>query len=165
MNITKSILATILLLTVSCGSNTTTVENKYDDSQVQAILVIQDARIKALEARINAYDSNFDLVTIEFSEKLSNLENEFKSKDELLDTNIQVINSGLAMLQGKQVTPVKICSSKEYLIKQGNDYYVVYMVSNNYGTFLGKLAENINYATTDEVKARFKVVNNELVCQ
>lgn len=164
----KTLLILATFLFVSCGKTTKVtelVENKYDDSQTKAILVIQDARIKALEARMDAYVTNFDLVTIEFSEKLSNLETDLTNRDEILDDNIQLINTALGQLQGKQIEALKICSSNEYLIKQGNSFYTVYMVSNNYGTFLGKLAENILYRTTDSVGASFKIINNTIICQ
>jgi uncharacterized protein YcfL len=161
----KTLLILASLLFVSCGNNTQILENKYDDTQIQAILVIQDARIKALEARIDAYITDFDLVTIEFSEKLSNLETNLANRDEILENNIQLVNTALGDLQGKQIEALKICSSNEHLIKQGNNFYAVYMVSNNYGTFLGKLAENVVYRTTDNVGANFKIINNRIVCQ
>lgn len=161
----KLLLLSTMLLFCSCGKNTTTsVESPYNDSSIRVELVLQDARIKALEARLNAYETNFDLVTIEFNNKLSNIDRDFDTMQETLDNNISIINQGLAQLQGKVISLVKICSSNEYLIKTSDGMFAVYMVSNNYGTFLGKLANDVNYQTTDTVKANFKLVNNQLVC-
>lgn len=160
-----TILSLILLLTVSCGKNETVIAtNAFDDSQLKAQLVIQDARLKALEARMNAYETNFDLITIEFSNRISNLDNDFSSMEETMNENIATINLGLSDLQRKVIAPIKICNSDEHLIKTVDSVYAVYMVSNNYGTFLGKLSENVEYKTTDTVGARFKIVNNTVKC-
>lgn len=156
----------ITLITSSCGKSksTTVVESPYNDSSVKAHQVIQDARIAALEARLNAYQTQFDTVVIDYDSRLNNLDAEFTTLDAILNYNIALVTSMLADLNSKQIVPVKICASNEYLLKTATGMYAVYMVSNNFGTFLGKLAENLNYRSTDQVQANFKIVNNNIVC-
>lgn len=160
------LLLTAFILT-SCGQDYSQVilqENKYDDTQVKAMQVVQEARIAALEARLDAFNTNFDDVLIDFGERLNNQETLSGSLGEALDTNLTILNNALIMLQNQVISVVPICNSGENLIKSGNSLYAVYMISNNYGTFLGKLSENVNYRTTDAVQANFKIVNNVVVC-
>jgi len=162
------IIAAISLLTVSCGRKreyyTTVQENNYDDSQVKGEQILQSARIAALEARIAAFETNFDTVVIDYNDKINNLETDAQDLRETLDYNVAVVTAMLADLNTKQLTPVKICASAEYLIQTSSGFYAVYMVSNNFGTYLGKLAEETQYQSTDIVKANFKIVNNQVVC-
>lgn len=163
----KSLLTilSVTLLIASCGKKSTTiVENAYNDSSIKAYQVIQDARIAALEARLNAYQTQFDTVVIDYDSRLNNLDAEFTTLDATLNYNIALVTSMLADLNSKQIEPVKICASNEYLLKTATGMYAVYMVSNNYGTFLGKLSEQTNYQTTDVIHAQFKIVNNNIVC-
>lgn len=166
MKLYTLILALPLLLTVSCGKKnyTTVVENPYDDSQVKSKQVIQEARISALEARINALESRFNEVLIDYNSLVNNVDAQFSTLEETLTNNTLVVNTMLSDLAAKQTIPVKICASSEYLLKTSTGVYAVYMVSNNYGTYLGKLVEQTNYLTTDTVRATFKIVNNNIVC-
>jgi hypothetical protein len=128
----------VLMLLVSCGRpsmDAIYIQNPYDDSKLQAYELIQDARIKALEDRLE------DLDTI---------------NDTLTDIQQQVT--------ANKVNVVKICASNEYMIKMNNEFYAVYMVSNNFGTYLGKLDNGVQYQTTDSVRSRFSVNNGVLTC-
>lgn len=130
------VLSAVSLLT-SCGRSPDAYifETKYDDSKLLAYELIQDARIKALEDRL---------------------------------PELAVINSTLTNIQQQvtlnKVEVLKICASNEHLIKINNVFYAVYMVSNNYGTYLGKLDNNVQYRTTDSVASNFKIMNNSITC-
>lgn len=133
------ILALLALSTlISCGRpsmDAIYIQNPYDDSKLQAYELIQDARIQALEDRLADIDT--------------------------INTTLTDIQSQVTL---NKVNVIKICASNEHLIKMQNSYYAVYMVSNNYGTYLGKLSEGVNYQTTDSVRASFKIVNGALNC-
>jgi len=130
------VLSAVSLL-ASCGHppDTYIIETKYDDSKLLAYEVIQNARIKALEDRL---------------------------------PELAVINSTLTSIQQQvalnKVEMVKVCASNEHLIKMNNSFYAVFMVSNNYGTYLGKLDSNVQYRTTDSAAANFRITNNSITC-
>lgn len=158
------LLITTLIFLVSCGKHKheyiTVVQSGYDDSQTQALLVIQDARIKALEDRLNYLENEFGDVVIDFDERFNNLD----QSNIDLNASLALLNNALTNLQTKQLSIVSICSSSEKLIKTNDGLYAVYMISNNYGTYLGKLVENVNYRTTDASQTNFKIVNGQVVC-
>lgn len=130
----------ILLLLVSCGKETTLIENNYDDSRLQAYELIQDARLDALEMR-----------------------------EILVAGELSRINQTLTYIQREvstgAVSVLPICNSNEHLIKTNTGFFAVYMVSNNFGTFLGKLDNGVLYQTTDSVRARFTVSGDTINCQ
>ena len=130
----------ILLLLVSCGRKTVLVENNYDDSRLQAYELIQDARLDALE-----------MSEILVAGKLSRINQTL--------TNIQrEVSTGA-------VSVLPICNSNEHLIKTNTGFFAVYMVSNNFGTFLGKLDNDVLYQTTDSIRARFIINGDNINCQ
>lgn len=165
MNLTKLSLITLTTLITSCGKDVTLyVANPYDDQAIKAEQVITGARISALEARINVIESRFDEVIIDFNSELNNLNSTAATLSEVVTENLNIVNMALDNLQQQQVSVIKICASNEYLIKASSGVYAVHMVSNNFGTFLGKLPNEVTYQTTDSIKARFKLVNSEIIC-
>jgi hypothetical protein len=135
------VLATVLC---SCGKVKQNdvyhyVENTYDDSRLLAYELIQNARLDALEMEAN-----------------------------LVEGELAVINDTLTDIQNEvsvgAVSVVKICASAESLIKTNTGFFAVYMVSNNYGTYLGQLTENTTYQTTDATHVQFKILNGSIVC-
>lgn len=130
----------ILLLLVSCGRKTVLIENNYDDSRLQAYELIQDARLDALEMR-----------EILVAGELSRI------NQTLTDIQTEVSTGTVSVLP--------ICNSNEHLIKTNTGFFAVYMVSNNFGTFLGKLDNDVLYQTTDSVRARFTVSGDTINCQ
>ena len=166
------LLLSTLLLTVSCGRKriTTVVQNPYDDSKLKTELVLQDARIKALEDRLDALESGFDQLEVDFTDLHSTLTAEYTAE---LDNKTDTINAALDILQAKVASleteasnntkVVKVCNSSEYLLRIGSSYYAIYMVSNNYGTYLGKLSEGVSYRTTDSTNSNFRVETNKTI--
>lgn len=157
------LLVTVLTLT-ACGKRITSIENKYNDSSIKAYQVIQDARIAALEAKFDVLNSNFDAAIIDFDNDLNNLQSSYTSSNEASIANYNLLSAAMVQLSSSNLEVIKICSSGEHLLKNSSGVYAVYMVSNNYGTFLGKLANDVNYQTTDSVHASFKLVDNNIVC-
>lgn len=154
------LISTILLLSVSCGTKESTlilVEKPYDDSKLVAYDLLNDARIDAMEVRLAQLETLNQLNT-EASELLKDqVEQNYLDLNNLLDElQLEVHNN--------KVTVHKICTSNEHLLKLQGDFYAVYMVSNNFGTYLGKLDSNVNYSTTDNVHASFKIVSGNIVC-
>jgi hypothetical protein len=88
--------------------------------------------------------------------------------ENLVEGELTAINNTLTDIQNEvsigAVSIVKICASNEHLIKINSGFFAVYMVSNNYGTYLGKLDVNTTYQTTDSVHAQFKILNDAVVC-
>ena len=150
------LISVILTLCISCGkkqSTTVLIENPYDDSKLAAYDVLSDARIDAMEVRLAQLEVLNQLNT-DASELLKDqVEQTFTDLNNLLDDlQLEVHNN--------KVTVHKICTSSEHLLKLQGDFYAVYMVSNNFGTYLGKLDVGVQYQTTDSVHVRFKILNN-----
>lgn len=59
---------------------------------------------------------------------------------------------------------INVCNTKEVLFKFYDGFYALFMLSNNMESYLSKLDENVAYRTTDAIKRKFKIVNNNLVC-
>lgn len=157
------------MLCVSCGKkdeHRTYIENPYDDSKLRANLLIQDSRLIALEEKtaeleqlLNTVKSGLEMTNDDVESLKQSLEADYQDVIARLDVIENTVNNA------ERIEIMSICGSGENLIKVGNKFYAVYMVSNNYGTYLGKLQENMNYQTTDIVKARFKIVNSTIFCQ
>lgn len=156
----KLLLLTALILT-SCGKRVITNESDYNDSSIKAYQIMQDARISALEAKLDVLNSDFDSAIIDFGNELNNVQ---ASSENIANNNYTLLNNAMLQLASTSLTVIKICASAEHLLKNSSGVYAVFMVSNNYGTYLGKLANDINYQTTDSVHANFKLVNDEIVC-
>lgn len=162
----KVVLMLSLLLIMSCGRkvqriiehNETSVENKYDDSRLNAYELIQDARLNAIDVRLDALNASIVLNANDNEVFHATIENDFVTTNAFLN-NLQ------AEVTVNKVTVLTICASGENLIKMNNDFYAVYMVSNNFGTYLGKLADNVNYATTDNIHAGFHLNNGVIICR
>lgn len=154
------LISTILLLSISCGkkhSTTVVIENKYDDSKLVAYSLLNDARISAIDTRLTQLETLNQLNT-DASELLrTQVEQNYLELNNLLDELQLEVHT-------KEVTTHKICTSKEQLLKIQGEFYAVYMVSNNFGTYLGMLESNVNYQTTDSVHAGFKIINGSIVC-
>ena len=151
-----------LMLLASCGKKVTTkvteyVENPYDASRIDAYNLIQDARLDAIEARL----SDLDALTGQNSDDVQALTDSIESQFDTINNNLNNIQQQITT---NKVTVLPICASGENLIKMNNEFYAVYMVSNNYGTYLGKLANNTSYSTTDSVHAGFHLNNGVIVC-
>lgn len=163
----KATILTSLLLLISCGrkvgrfteynSNSTTIENKYDDSKLQAYNLIQDARIEALELRA----SHLEAVSSELADDIEKVKRDI---EEEFDLTNDYLNDLQLEVRTSKVEVIKICASSENLIKVGGAFYAVYMISNNYGTYLGKLENNTNYQTTDNSHKGFHLTNGSIVC-
>ncbi len=158
------LIMSVLLSLVSCGKriNTTTkvteyVENDYDSSRIDAYNLIQDARLNAIEARL----VDLDALTSQNTEELETLTASIETQFDTINTNLNDIQ---LQVSTNKVTVLPICASGENLIKMNNEFYAVYMVSNNYGTYLGKLANNVNYQTTDSIHAGFHLNSGSIVC-
>jgi SMC interacting uncharacterized protein involved in chromosome segregation len=107
-----------VLFLVSCGKNQQTltyVENPYDNSKNEAIELIQEARIDALENKMRDLQllANINKVAI----------------DRLIDSTIASydnIDSQLSDLENvvltNEIKVVKICNSGEHFIKTSTDY-------------------------------------------
>lgn len=155
----KLLLLTALVLT-SCGKNITK-ENAYNDSSIKAYQVMQDARISALQAKLDVLNSHFDSAIIDFGNELNNVQ---ASSENIANNNYTLLNNAMLQLASTSLTVIKICASGEHLLKNSSGVYAVFAVSNNNDTYLGKLANDTTYRTTDEVQAKFKLVNGEIVC-
>ena len=145
------LLATILLTTLACGRKTihTTVENNYDDSSIRSELVLQDARIRLLEDKLN------DLIT-----------------QDQLDARLEVLSSietRLSNLESSSVELVTICSSKELLLKVGDIYYGVISTITSAGlaskVHLGVIPEFKLYQTTDGTNQLFQIEYGNIACK
>lgn len=137
-----SVLAMLTVLS-SCGKRTQYIENNYDDSNVQAKLKLHDALITNLDRLIQ--------------------ENRTESLN-YVNTKIGVMQT---LINGNKISFVKPCGSSENLMLINNTYYAIYMVSNNYGTYLGTLSERTRYQTTDSTKKQFEIdlsVNGHFKC-
>lgn len=152
-------LLVLCLLLISCKTNLETkyIENDYDDSKLQAYELIQDARLDAIENR----ESMLEQLATQDQSEISRLQHS-------IDFNYALVNATLTQIQlqveQNKVQVLSICASSENLIKVNANYFAVYMVSNNFGTFLGKLDENVLYQTTDIFHARFKINNGVILC-
>lgn len=137
-----SVLAMLAVLS-SCGKRTQYIENNYDDSNVQAKLELHDARITNLDRLIQ--------------------ENKTESLS-YVNTKIDLMTG---LINGNKISFVKPCGSLENLMLINGTYYAIYMVSNNYGTYLGTLSERTRYQTTDSTKKQFEIdlsVNGHFKC-
>jgi len=156
----KLVILTAMLLAAGCswGPNGSDFHNHlempYNDDAfkenreaVAAEQVLQDARLTALEVRI------------------AQLEAGMTGTSELYNATMAVINDLQVQITTGAVNVLPICSSGESLIKTSQGIYAVYMVSNNFGTYLGMLSENVAYQTTDTSHTHFMLVNNEVICQ
>lgn len=156
----KLLLISSLILCISCGkkqSTTVLVENPYNDTKLAAYNVLNDSRIDAMEVRLVQLETLNQLNTASSELLKDQVEQTFTDLNNLLDDlQLEVHNN--------EVSVHKICASKENLLKLQGEFYAVYMVSNNFGTYLGKLDAGINYVTTDLVHASFKIVNGNIVC-
>jgi hypothetical protein len=99
-------------------------------------------------------------VLIDFNSRINNLNEQHNS----VSANLVLVNNALTSLQQQQISVIKICDSGEHLVRTGTGIYAVYMVSNYFGTYLGKLAEDVVYQTTDSKMARFKLSHNSIIC-
>lgn len=151
------ILSTLLL--ISCGKKTivNVTENKFDNSNNDNRLTQLEAKNLVIEAKLLSYEL-----------KLAELEANGDSLADAIETKYNELFESLDSLEDEievnKVELVKVCASNEQLIKVNNKFYAVYMVSNNNGTYLGELASNVQYQTTDNVRARFSLQNNQIVC-
>ena len=183
------------MIVVSCGKNyhvTEYVQNPYDNSQnqleIDALkaenLIIQqkqqlnneritsvEVRLMALQDSINDLNNNLELSNEELQTLIDSKYQSTQNQIAFINNQFSQFNNVLNSLQAivnNTVNPIfmiKVCSSNEHLIKVNGYYYSVYMVSNDFGTFLGKLEQNINYMTTDSSRVRFKINSqNNLQC-
>lgn len=152
----------LAIFLISCGKNVTTkvteyVENPYDASKIEALDLIQDARLNAIEARLADLNALIDENTADIQALTNSIDTQFNAVNASL-------NSIQAQVSTNKVTVMQICASGENLIKMNNEFYAVYMVSNNFGTYLGKLTNNVNYMSTDSVRATFHINNGNIIC-
>ena len=148
----KILLLTLTLITtLACGRKHTyhTIENNYDDSTIKSELVLQDARIRLLEDKLD------DLIT-----------------QDQLDARLEVltaIQTRLGSLESVSVELVKICSSDELLLKVGEVYYGVVSTISSVGlsskVHLGKIPEFSLYQTTDGSSQLFQIEDGNIICK
>lgn len=162
----KTILILSLLLLVSCGKHkheesitVKYVENTFDDSKLVAYNTIQDAKLATLETRTH----NLELLTSSNSQDYETLRVQIESNYTQMLHEISLVQTQID--SSNKVSVLQICSSNENLIKVNNDFYAVYMINDDYGTYLGKLTSNVNYQTTDIHHSRFTITNGNIVCQ
>ena len=148
----KILLLTLTLITtLACGRKHTyhTIENNYDDSTIKSELVLQDARIRLLEDKLN------DLIT----------QDQLDARLEVLT----VIQTKLSGLESVSVELVKICSSNELLLKVDSVYYGVVSTISSSGfsskVHLGKVPEKEWYQTTDGSSQLFQIEDGEISCK
>jgi hypothetical protein len=94
----------------------------------------------------------------------NNLNNAINNNYNNTLTMLNSLQTQINNAASNQVSVLNICNSDEYLIKVGTNYYAVYMVSNNYGTHLGKLSLNVTYQTTDSYHKLFKLTSSGITC-
>lgn len=150
------------VLFVSCGKDgsymyyTDDLRHKATEDKISIIEsknLLYDAKIEAIELRLASLESDNEELSSQYDsllDLLEDLENQVDTLEDDLNRLIVPI-------------PVKVCSSNEHLLKIGDDYFAVYMVSNNNGTFFGKLQVNIHYNTTDGNNVSFKVTINKTI--
>lgn len=148
----------LALLLASCGKpQTTNIHNSFDDSKIMALDIIYDARIKVIETRMNA------LETLVGTNQAGNA-----SFNAIIQANFITSMNTLTELQTEvtknKVEIVPICNTAEHLIKINGTYFAVYMVSNNLGTYLGKLEKGITYQTTDSNQDKFTLNDLTIEC-
>ena len=148
----KILLLTLTLITtLACGRKHTynTIENNYDDSTIKSELVLQDARIRLLEDKLN------DLIT----------QDQLDARLEVLT----VIQTKLNSLESVSVELVNICSSNELLLKVDSVYYGVVSTISSSGfsskVHLGKVPEKEWYQTTDGSSQLFQIEDGEISCK
>lgn len=154
------LISAILTLCISCGrkqSTTVLIENPYDDSKLAAYDVLSEARITAIDNRLTQLEALNQLNNAASEILKTKVEQNFIDLTNLLD-DLQV------EVHNNKVTVHKICASNENLLKLQGEFYAVYMVSNNFGTYLGKLDSDTNYQTSDATNTRFKIVNGLINC-
>lgn len=141
----KVVIMLVMIMLVSCGKKeyTTIVESDFDDSTLRSKLVLQDARIGALEDRLNGLGTELELQA-----KLA-LIDELSNRD--------------------KITIESLCGTREMVLKVGNTFYGVISSITNlslaYNVHIGAIPENTLYQTTEGTNSRFKVLDGKIVCQ
>lgn len=133
---------------------------QYDDKVLQVKLMLHDARIVALENQVSQLNDANELMKF----NIEAAEVAIIAANTQLNATLSLIDDLSAEVAAGEVKILKVCSSKEYLIKVPSGVYAVYMISNNLGTYLGQLEENVEYRTTDSVQSRFKISQGVVVC-
>lgn len=133
------------------GLNNTITNVAGDLNDLELALDNQQEQIDNLESIINSS-------TVSLQNQINT---NYNSTVLLLNSLQNQINNS----QNNTISIIQICNTNENVLKLNNNYYAVYMVSNAFGTYLGKLSQNVQYRTTDSSKQDFHInSNNQIIC-